>query len=60
MTPKIDTATHTRTSTYAGLAAAEIRRKQELEQTLEWVSHNALSTVQNTWCKARLNDRRSK
>jgi len=60
MTPKTDTSTNTQSSSYAGLAAAEIQRKQEREQTLEWVSHNALSTVQNTWCKAGLNDRRSK
>ena len=60
MTPKSETTSNVRTSNYPGLAAAEIRVKQEREQTLDWVSHNALSTVRNTWCKARLNDRRSK
>ena len=60
MTPKSDTGNTTRSSNYPGLAAADIRRKQEREQALEWVSHNALSTVQSTWCKARLSDRRLK
>jgi len=60
MTPKTDTDVQTRANDYRGMAAAAIRCKQEREQALEWVSHNALSSVQNTWCKARLNDRGSK
>ena len=60
MTPKSDTEIRTRANDYRGLAATEIQRKQEREQALEWVSHNALSTVRDTWCKARLNDRGSK
>jgi hypothetical protein len=60
MTPKSDTGSNTRISSYRGLAATEIQRKQEREQALDWVSHNALSSVQNKWCRARLNDRRLK
>jgi hypothetical protein len=60
MTPKSDTGNNTQTSSYPGLAITDIRRMQEREQALEWVSHNALSTVQNTWCKARLSYGRAK
>jgi hypothetical protein len=60
MTPNPDTGINTRTSDYAGLAAAELQLRKERDQALEWVSHNALSTVRNTWCKAKQNDRRSK
>lgn len=59
MTPKSDTGINTRTSDYAGLAAAELQLRKDRDQALEWVSHNALSTVRNTWCKAKQNDRRS-
>jgi hypothetical protein len=49
---------------YVGLAAPEIRRQQQREQTLEWVSRNALSTLRSAWCRAKLDssdlDRRSK
>ena len=59
MTPKSDTGINTRSSDYRGLAAAELQLKREREQALEWVSRNALSTVQSTWCKAKQNDWRS-
>jgi hypothetical protein len=60
MTPKTDTGIKTPADHYRGLEATEIQLRQEREKALEWVSHNALSTVQNTWCKAKLSDRRSK
>ena len=60
MTPRTEANIKMQASDYRGLAAAGIQLKKEREEALEWVSHNALSTVQNTWCKARLSDRRSK
>ena len=60
MTPRIDTEIKTLANDYRGLTAPAIQSKQEREQALEWVSHNALSSVREKWCKARLNDRRTK
>ena len=60
MTAKSDTEINTHSEPCRVLLAAERQLKRERQQALEWVSHNALSSVQNTWCKARLNDRRSK
>jgi len=59
MTAKSDTENNTRNEPCRGLMAAELQVKREREQALEWVSQNALSTVQSTWCKAGQNDRRS-
>ena len=54
MTRKSDIAVNAQASQYPGMAAAAIRRQQQREQTLEWVSHNALSTLRGAWCKAKL------
>jgi hypothetical protein len=54
MTPKSHIEINTRTNEYRGLAATQFQRKQERQQALEWVSHNALSTVRDTWRKAKL------
>jgi hypothetical protein len=60
MTPRTEAKIKMQAGEYRGLPAAQIQLKKEREEALEWVSHNALSTVRNTWCKARLGDRRSK
>jgi hypothetical protein len=60
MTPRTEANIETPAGDYRGLAAAQIQLKKEREKALEWVSHNALSTVRNTWRKAKLSDRRSK
>lgn len=52
MTRKSDIAVNTSTSNYPGMAAPEIRRQQQREQTLEWISANALSTFRLAWRKA--------
>jgi len=36
------------------MAGLEVLRQQQREQTLEWISLNALSTFQSTWRKAKL------
>lgn len=60
MTPKSDTSEHMPQKHFPTPAAADIRCKQERDEALEWVSHNALLSVKNTWCKARLHERRTK
>jgi len=60
MTPKTDATNPVPANPFPGPASADIRCKQDREEALEWVSHNALSTVRNTWCKARSYDRRTK
>lgn len=54
MTRNSDIAVITPTSDYTGMAAPAIRRQRQREQTLEWVSHHALSTLRSAWCKAKL------
>lgn len=54
MIRKSDIAVNAQASQYPGMAAAAIRRQQQREQTLEWVSRNALSTLRGAWCKAKL------
>jgi hypothetical protein len=54
MTQKSDIAVTAPASNYLGMAAQEIRRQQQREQTLEWVSRNALSTLRSAWCRAKL------
>jgi len=55
MTRISDIAVKAPANNYAGMAAPEIRRQQQREQTLEWVSRNALSAVRRAWCGAKLN-----
>jgi hypothetical protein len=50
-----DISIHTLTGICPSMAAAEIRRLQQREQTLEWISTNALSTFRSAWCGAKLN-----
>ena len=59
MTAKSDTEINTHSEPCRVLLAAERQLKRERQQALEWVSQNALTTVQSTWCKAGQNDRRS-
>ncbi len=54
MTHKSDIEVDTSTSSYARMAGPETVRQQQREQTLEWVSLNALSTFRSTWRKAKL------
>jgi len=54
MTRKSDIEVNTLTSGYAHLAGLESLRQQQREQTLEWVSLNALSTLRSSWRKAKL------
>jgi hypothetical protein len=54
MTQKSNIAVITPTGNWPGTAAPEIRRQQQREQTLEWVSRNALSTLRRAWRKAKL------
>ena len=54
MTQKSDSAVEAPASNFPGMAAPEIRRQQEREQTLEWLSLNALSTFQIAWRRANL------
>ena len=54
MTQKSDSAVKAPASNYPGMAAPEIRRQQQREQTLEWLSLNALSTFQSAWRRAKL------
>lgn len=57
MTRKSDIEVNTLTSSYAHMAGLESLRQQQREQTLEWVSLNALSTLRSTWRKAKLANR---
>jgi hypothetical protein len=54
MTHKSNIEVDTSTSRYPRMAGPEALRHQEREQTLEWVSLNALSTLRCTWRKAKL------
>ena len=53
MTRNTDIEVNTLTRNHPGMAAAAIRRQQQREQTLEWVSLNALATLTSAWCKAK-------
>ena len=53
MTHKSNIEVDTSTSKYPRLAGPEVLRQQQREQTLEWVSLNALSTLRKTWSKAK-------
>jgi hypothetical protein len=53
MTHKSNIEVDTPTSSYPRLTGPETLRQQQREQTLEWVSLNALSTLRKTWCKAK-------
>jgi hypothetical protein len=57
MTRISDITVITPTSNYPGMAAPETPRQQQREQTLDWVSRNALSTFRRTWCKAKVGSR---
>ncbi len=50
MTRKSDIEVNTLTSSYAHMAGLEPLRQQQREQTLEWISTNALSTFRSAWC----------
>jgi hypothetical protein len=54
MTQKSDSAITAPAGNHPGMAATEIRRQQQREQTLEWLSLNALSTFQSAWRRAKL------
>jgi hypothetical protein len=54
MTHKHNIEVDTSTSSYPRMAGLETLRQQQREQTLEWVSLKALSTLRSTWCKAKL------
>jgi hypothetical protein len=54
MTQISDIAVKSPAGNYPGMVAPEIRRQQQREQTLEWVSRNALSALRSTWCRAKL------
>ena len=57
MTRKSHIEVNTLTSSYAHMAGLASLRQQQREQTLEWVSLNALSTLRSTWRKAKLVNR---
>jgi hypothetical protein len=57
MTRNSDIEVNTLTSSYAHMAGLESLRQQQREQTLEWVSLNALSALRSTWHKAKLVNR---
>ncbi len=57
MTHKSDIEVNALTSSYARMAGLESLRQQQREQTLEWVSLNALSTLRSSWRKAKLVNR---
>lgn len=54
MTRKSDYAGFTLTSNHPRTAAPDFGRQHQREQTLEWVSRHAFSTLRSTWCKAKL------
>ena len=54
MTHKSNIEVDTSTSSYPRMAGPKALRQQEREQTLEWVSLNALSTLRCAWRKAKL------
>ena len=54
MTHKSNIEVDTPTSSYPRLSGPEVLRRQQREQTLEWVSLNALSTLRCAWRKAKL------
>ena len=53
MTHKSNIEVDTSTSSCPRLSGLEALRQQQREQTLEWVSLNALSTLRKTWSKAK-------
>ena len=53
MTHKSNFEVDTPTSSYPHLSGPEVLRQQQREQTLEWVSLNALSTLRKTWSEAK-------
>ncbi len=54
MTQNPGIAVSSLTGIYPGMAAAEIRRRQQRDQTLEWISTNALAALRSAWCRAKL------
>lgn len=56
MTQNPDNAVNTLTGIHTGMAAGDARRQQQREQTLEWISINAFSTLRSVWSEAKLSD----
>jgi hypothetical protein len=46
-------AVNTQPGIYSGMAVAEIQRQQERQETLKWISINALTALRSAWCEAR-------
>ena len=52
MTRKSDISVNTPTSGYPEIEVAKMLRQQQREQTLAWISTNALSTLRHAWHRA--------